>query len=247
MKLLDRERKKKKEVKKEGEKIEAVECEDKVEDASDLVVMHASLVFVWDTNSVLELVQVENVVGGVSSWRLAPLPCNIVVCEQQWYTEQNLCCWMVARSQLLGLEQDIGVRWLCGRSMMGGSGVDSFPDPALEVSAWHHLCVCVCVCVCPAGIGLLKCWMCDDLWYFTFVWIWRWWWSRPIRQQWATFWMDVLQKLQAVRMSVLQTRMMMPFTPDSHVLTTWNFFWKVCLEHMCVILSEIGKLLDNSS
>jgi len=46
MKLLDRERKKKKEVKKEGEKIEAVECEDKVEDASDLVVMHTSLVCV---------------------------------------------------------------------------------------------------------------------------------------------------------------------------------------------------------
>jgi len=46
MKLLDRERKKKKEVKKEGEKIEAVECEDKVEDASDLVVTHTSLVYV---------------------------------------------------------------------------------------------------------------------------------------------------------------------------------------------------------
>jgi hypothetical protein len=46
MKLLDRERKKKKEVKKEGEKIEAVECEDKTEDASDLVVMHRSVAFV---------------------------------------------------------------------------------------------------------------------------------------------------------------------------------------------------------
>jgi hypothetical protein len=46
MKLLDRERKKKKEVKKEGEKIEAVECEDKLEDSSDLVVMHTSVVFV---------------------------------------------------------------------------------------------------------------------------------------------------------------------------------------------------------
>jgi len=44
MKLLDRERKKKKEVKKEGEKVEAVECEDKVEDALDLVVMLMSLV-----------------------------------------------------------------------------------------------------------------------------------------------------------------------------------------------------------
>ena len=46
MKLLDRERKKKKEVKKEGDKIEAVECEDKMEDALDLVVMHTSVVFV---------------------------------------------------------------------------------------------------------------------------------------------------------------------------------------------------------
>jgi GC-rich sequence DNA-binding factor len=45
MKLLDRERKKKKEVKKEGEKTEAVECEDKTEDASDLVVMHRLVVF----------------------------------------------------------------------------------------------------------------------------------------------------------------------------------------------------------
>lgn len=108
--------------------------------------------------------------------------------------------------------------------------VHSFPDPALEVSSWSQ-----CMCVCPAGIGcLLYSWMCDDLWYFIFVWIWRWWWSQPIRQQWATFWMDVLQKLQAVRMSVLQTRMMMSFTPDSHVLTTWNFCWKVCVEHTCV-------------
>jgi len=46
MKLLDRERKKKKEVKKEGEKVESVECEDKVEDALDLVVMLMSLVSV---------------------------------------------------------------------------------------------------------------------------------------------------------------------------------------------------------
>jgi len=75
MKLLDRERKKKKEVKKEGDKIEAVECEDKVEDASDLVVMHTSLVFVWDTNSVLELGQVENVVGG--GFKLTACPCTM--------------------------------------------------------------------------------------------------------------------------------------------------------------------------
>ena len=46
MKLLDRERKKKKEVKKEGEKLEAIECEDKIEDAVDLVVKHRSVVFV---------------------------------------------------------------------------------------------------------------------------------------------------------------------------------------------------------
>jgi hypothetical protein len=64
MKLLDRERKKKKEVKKEGDKIEAVECEDKMEDALDLVVMHTSVVFVWYTNSLLELGQVENALCG---------------------------------------------------------------------------------------------------------------------------------------------------------------------------------------
>jgi hypothetical protein len=46
MKLLDRERKKKKEVKKEGERLEAIECEDKIEDAVDLVVKHRSVVFV---------------------------------------------------------------------------------------------------------------------------------------------------------------------------------------------------------
>lgn len=38
MKLLDRERRKKKEVKKEGEKIDGVEYEEKTEDPSDLVV-----------------------------------------------------------------------------------------------------------------------------------------------------------------------------------------------------------------
>lgn len=83
MKLLDRERKKKKEVKKDGEKIETVECEDKMEDASDLVVMHTSVVFVWDTNSVLGLGQVENVLCGGSSRPLAHLPCNIALHERQ--------------------------------------------------------------------------------------------------------------------------------------------------------------------
>lgn len=183
-------------------------------------------------------------VGG-SSWLLAPVPCNFAICEQQWYTEQNLRYWMVARSQVLGLGKDIGTRWLCGRCMMGGS-VLFIPWPSFRGQCMTPLCACVCVC--SAGIGcLLNCWMCDDLWYLSFVWIWRWWWSRPIRQQWATFWMDVLQKLQAVRMSVLQMRMMMPFTPDSHVLTTWNFCWKVCVEHTCVILSGFGTLLHNSS
>jgi len=47
MKLLDRERKKKKEVKKEEEKIGAVECEDKMkEELSGLVVKHTSVVFI---------------------------------------------------------------------------------------------------------------------------------------------------------------------------------------------------------
>jgi hypothetical protein len=46
MKLLDRERKKKKEVKKEGEKIEAAERENKMEDQSELVVRHSNIYFV---------------------------------------------------------------------------------------------------------------------------------------------------------------------------------------------------------
>lgn len=47
MKLLDRERRKKKEVKKEGEKTEGVECEEKTEDPSDLVVKHRSVVLYY--------------------------------------------------------------------------------------------------------------------------------------------------------------------------------------------------------
>jgi GC-rich sequence DNA-binding factor len=46
MKLLDKERKKKKEVKKEGEKTEAAECEDKMEDPSELVVKHSNVYWV---------------------------------------------------------------------------------------------------------------------------------------------------------------------------------------------------------
>lgn len=46
MKLLDRERKKKKEVKKEGEKIEAAEHENKMEDPSELVVKHSNIYWV---------------------------------------------------------------------------------------------------------------------------------------------------------------------------------------------------------
>jgi hypothetical protein len=46
MKLLDRERKKKKEVKK-GEKLEVAECEDKMEDPSELVVKGSSVYLVW--------------------------------------------------------------------------------------------------------------------------------------------------------------------------------------------------------
>jgi hypothetical protein len=48
MKLLDKERRKKKEVNKEGEKLEGVESEEKTEDASDLVVKHRSVVFVLE-------------------------------------------------------------------------------------------------------------------------------------------------------------------------------------------------------
>jgi hypothetical protein len=46
MKLLDRERKKKKDVKK-GDKIEAAESEDKMEDPSELVVRDINVYWVW--------------------------------------------------------------------------------------------------------------------------------------------------------------------------------------------------------
>jgi hypothetical protein len=146
------------------------------------VVMHRSVAFVWDTYSVLELGQVENMhgrVGGGLSWPLAPLPCHIAHLHSVNSTDkqQNMRYWMVARLQGGTRAKQ---RWKVTVWQVNSQRicVHSFPDPTLEVSVWGYR-VFELSCWNWLFAELLNMWC---LWYITLIWIWRWWWSQPIGQ-----------------------------------------------------------------